>query len=148
MKYRYILSGMFRSQHGNYYEINIPAPWIRDSKEQAEADDGCGYKFIPNEEQKPVVAVFPTEKFCLASDKKSLNVWTEGKPIATYDFDTFKREGGYIRRLKDEKEGCSFINGETDFEDTDETFEALLPDIQGKVYIDDEAYWIQEIKNS
>lgn len=147
MQYRYIVSGMFRSQHGKYYEINIPAPYIRDSKERAEKDDIYGYRFIPNEEQKPVIAVFPAEKFERASNKKSLNVWTEGEPIATYDFDTFKREGGYIRRLKDEKEGCSFINGETDFEDTDETFDALFPDIHGKVYIDSEAYWIQEIKS-
>ena len=48
--------------------------------------------------------------------------------------------------LKPEVEGSGFINGETDFLDTNETFKDVFPNMEWykTYYIDNEAYYIKE----
>jgi hypothetical protein len=140
------MSGMFTSEQGRTYEIDIPSPYIRNSEKEAMGDGGFGYRFIPNENGKPIIGIYSSEEFELAENKQSLAIWVVGNPIATYDWETFRVNGGYIRKLKEEREGSCYIDGNTDFEDTSETFDMLFPNIQKKEYIDDEAYYIQEIE--
>lgn len=60
------------------------------------------------------------------------------------------RWAGLIRILKPECKERSSIDGETDFVPTDKTFVDIFPDIQPKklYYIDNEAYWIGELKRN
>ena len=147
-KFRYIMSGMFYPTNGHTYEIDIPSPYLRDSKEDAEKDSIYGYRFIKNVDGNPVVAVFEGEDFDVVkeNEKKQVYARVTGNIIKTYNFDTFIKEGGVIRMLKPEVEGSGFINGETDFLDTNETFKDVFPNMEWykTYYIDNEAYYIKE----
>ena len=153
-KYRYFMSGMFYPTDGNEYEINIPSPVIHDSKEEAMADGNFGYRFIQIDRAVgPVIVIFENEKYKVTTDEKGqfcLEQWVEGKIIGTYTFEQFKKSGGYIRMLKPECKGRGFIDGNTDFVPTEKTFTDIFPDIQPQklYYIDNEAYWINEIKRN
>lgn len=52
--------------------------------------------------------------------------------------------------LKPECKGRGFIDGNTDFVPTEKTFADIFPDIQPQklYYIDNEAYWIGEVKRN
>lgn len=150
-KYRYFMSGMFSGTDGEEYEINIPSPFLHDSKEDAMRDDNFGYRFLLLDNQTgPVIVVYENEKFEVVKENKHtyLNQWVEGNVLDVYTFEKFKQEQGFIRMLKPEKKRCGYINGETDFLDTDKTFKDVFPNMQKQklYYIDNEAYWIEEIE--
>lgn len=153
-KYRYFMSGMFYPTDGNKYEINIPSPVIHDSEEEAMADGNFGYRFIQIDRSVgPVIVIFENENFKVTTDEKGqscLEQWVEGKIVGTYTFEQFKKSGGYIRMLKPECKGRGFIDGNTDFVPTEKTFADIFPDIQPQklYYIDNEAYWIGELKRN
>lgn len=153
-KYRYFMSGMFYPTDGNKYEINIPSPVIHDSEEEAMADGNFGYRFIQIDRTVgPVIVIFENENFKVTTDGKGqscLEQWVEGKIVGTYTFEQFKKSGGYIRMLKPECKGRGFIDGNTDFVPTEKTFADIFPDIQPQklYYIDNEAYWIGELKRN
>lgn len=151
-KYRYFMSGMFFPTDGEEYEINIPSPFWYDSEDEAMGDGCFGYHFIWDREiSEPIVVIFAREEFELAEEKgkRYLNQWAEGKIVKTYSFDEFKKEGGYIRMLKPECKGLGFIDGDTDFLDTNKTFTDVFPNMQKQkmYYIDNEAYYIEEINS-
>lgn len=153
-KYRYFMSGMFYPTDGNEYEINIPSPVIHDSKEEAMADGNFGYRFIQiDRADGPIIVIFENENFKVTTDEKGqscLEQWVGGKIVGTYTFEQFKKSGGYIRMLKPECKGRGFIDGNTDFVPTEKTFVDIFPDIQPQklYYIDNEAYWIGELKRN
>lgn len=66
--------------------------------------------------------------------------------IASYTFDEFTAANGYMRMLKPEKKSSSFIDGDTDFLNTEKTFRDIFPDMKKQTlyYIDNEAYYIEE----
>lgn len=144
------MSGMFCSTDGEEYEINIPSPFLYDSKNEAMKDGHFGYRFIWLDDTKgPEIIVFEGENFEVIEDgnEKYLKQWVDGNIIKTYSFEEFKKENGYIRMLKPEVKGSGYIDCNTDFLDTDKTFRDIFPDMQKQklYYIDNEAYYIEEI---
>jgi len=151
-KYRYFMNGMFDPTDGNTYEIDIPSPFIRDSKEEAMADGHFAYRFAQiDESDEPVIVIFEKEGFKATTDEKGrrcLDTWAERKIIGFYTFERFKKRGGYIRMLKPECKG-KFCLGVDDFIPTEKTFADVFPNIEPQrlYYIDDEAYLIEEYKD-
>ena len=150
-RYRYFMCGMFCPTDGEEYEINIPSPFLHDSKDEAMQDGNFGYRFVLlNNEIGPEIIVYEKENFRVVEneDKKYLEQWVEGKILKTYSFDEFKKENGYIRMLKPELKGSGYIDGNTDFLDTNKTFKDVFPNMQKQklYYIDNEAYYIEEIE--
>lgn len=144
------MSGMFEATDGEMYEINVPSPRLHISENEAMQDDRFGYRFILlDEKEGPIIAVYENEKFKLDDDKKHLSIWTEGDVIGTYTFEEFVAANGYMRMLKPEKKSSSFIDGDTDFLNTDKTFRDVFPNMKkGKTYyIDSEAYYIEKIED-
>lgn len=151
MKYRYFMGGMFFPTDGEEYEINIPSPLLHESEAEAMKDQCFGYRFIQIDGQsEPVIAVFEKEKWCGGVDEKGkyIKSWVEGNVEKIYSFDEFKKAGGYIRMLKPDLKGKGFIDGNTDFLDTDKTFKDVFPNIEKNklYYIDNESYYIGEIE--
>lgn len=149
-KYRYFMSGMFCPTDGEEYEINIPSPFLRDSKKEAMGDGCYGYRFVWLINAKgPEIIIYKNENFEVVDDgnEKYLKQWVEGSVLKTYTFEEFKEAGGYMRMLKPEIKGSGYIDGNTDFLDTDKTFRDVFPDMQKQklYYIDNEAYWIEEV---
>lgn len=149
-KYRYFMSGMFFPTDNEEYEISIPSPFLHDSEEEAMEDGEFGYRFILLDDTiGPQIVVFEKEDFELVkeNEKKYLKQWVEGQVLKTYTFEQFKEAGGYIRMLKPELKGRGFIDGNTDFLDTGKTFRDVYPNMQKQklYYIDDEAYYVEEI---
>ena len=147
-KYRYFMSGMFCGTDGEEYEINIPSPFLRDSESEAMADGSFGYRFLWDDTiNKPVIVVFEKENFAVVKEngQRYLNQWVEGNSLKIYSFDEFKKEGGYIRKLKPEIKGSGYIDGNTDYLDTDKTFVDIFPNMQKQklYYVDNEAYYIE-----
>lgn len=150
-KYRYFMSGMFCPTDGEEYEINIPSPFLHDSKEEAKKDENFGYRFaLLNDVRGPEIIVYEKENFKVIKekDKKYLEQWVEGNVLKTYSFEEFKKSHGYIRMLKPELKGNGYIDGNTDFLDTNKTFKDVFPNMQKQklYYIDNEAYYIEEIE--
>lgn len=150
-KYRYYMSGMFYPTDGEEYEINIPSPFSYETEGEAKRDGNFGYRFILLDETKgPEIIVYENEKSEVLEEngKKYLKTWVEGNVIKTYSFEEFKEAGGYIRMLKPELKGRGFIDGNTDFVDTDKSFKDVFPNMQKQklYYIDDEAYFIEKIE--
>lgn len=151
-KYRYFMSGMFCPTDGEEYEINIPSPFLHNSKDEAMGDGSLGYRFIWLDDAIGAqIAVFKSEKFEVTTDKneKCLKQWVEGGIVALYTFEDFKKANGYIRMLKPERKRSGFIDGDVDFLDTDKTFNDVFPNMQKLklYYIDNEAYYIEEMRN-
>lgn len=151
MKYQYIMCGMVDPTNGELYEINIPSPFLYDSEEEAKHDSGLSYRFcMLDKNEGPLVVIFGGEDYELAEEngQKYLKTWVTGNVLKTYTYDEFKAAGGYIRKLKPEFKNCGFIDSDTDFLDTDETFTDIFPNIVGGklYYIDNEAYCIMPIK--
>lgn len=149
-QFRYFMSGMFFPTDGEEYEINIPSPNLYDSREKAMEDQCFGYRFVWLDDAiGPQIAVFEKEKAKIAveDNERFLRSWVEGNVLKMYSFEEFKEANGSIRMLKPECKGRCFINGNTDFVDTDKTFKDVFPDMQKQklYYIDSEAYWIEEV---
>lgn len=153
MKYRYFMSGMFTPTDGEEYEINIPSPFLHDSEKAAMKDGNFGYRFAwLSDARGPEILIYAGEEFEVVEDgdKKYLKQWVEGNVLKTYTFEEFKAAGGYIRMLKPELKGIGCIDDSTDFLDTDKTFKDIFPDMQKQklYYIDNEAYYIEEIEQN
>lgn len=147
-KYRYFMSGMFTATDGNEYEINIPSPSSYASKAEAMEAGNFGYRFVLLEEDAgPQIIIYENENYKVVNDnnKKYLKTWVEGNIVKLYDYAEFTKMGGYIRMLKPECKGLGFIDGDTDFVDTNKSFKDIFPNMQkGKLYyIDNEAYYIE-----
>ena len=115
------------------------------------ADESFGYRFALLDEAKgPEILIFERANFEVVEDEngKYIKDWVEGDVVKTYTFEEFKEAGGYIRMLKPECKGRAFIDGDTDFLDTNKTFRDVFPDMQKKklYYIDDEACSIEKIE--
>lgn len=150
-QYRYFMNGMFYPTDGNVYEINVPSPFLYNSKAEAMKDENFGYRFIYLDgDTEPILVVFESEKFEVFKDnrEKHLIQWVEGNVVKTYTYKEFKAANGYIRMLKPECIGLGFIDGNTDFIDTDKTFEDVFPNMQKQklYYIDNQAYYVDEIE--
>lgn len=151
-KYRYFMSGMFCPTDGEEYEINIPSHFLHDTESDAMKDGNFGYRFVWFAgDTEPIIIVYENEDFTVVEDenRKYLKQWVEGCVVKTYTFEEFKNAGGYIRMLKPELKGYGFIDGNTDFLDTDKTFKDVFPNMQKQklYYIDNEAYYIEEVDN-
>lgn len=149
-KYRYFMSGMFIPTDGEEYEINIPSPFLYDSKDEAMKDGNYGYRFVYlDNDVEPILVIYEHENFEVVktNGEKYLKQWVEGSVIQTYTYKEFKEANGYMRMLKPECKGLGFIDGNTDFVDTDKTFKDVFPNMQKQklYYIDNEAYYIEEI---
>lgn len=152
IKYRYFMNGMFSATDGSHYEINIPSPNLYNTEEEAMADGRFGYRFVLLDKTAgPEVVIFEREDFKLSNDKNGkqcLDTWVDGKVIATYTFEQFKKVNGYIRMLKPECQGSGFIDGDTDFVSTEKSFEEIFPNIQPQklYYIDNMAYSVEKVE--
>lgn len=151
-KYRYFMSGMFVPTDGEEYEINIPSPYLYDTEAEAMKDSSFAYRFaLLDDAVGPEVLIYENENFEAVEEggKRYLNAWIEGNILRTYTFEEFKEAGGYIKMLKPECKGNGFIDGNTDFLDTDKAFKDVFPNMkkQKLYYIDAEAYWIEKIVN-
>lgn len=147
------MNGIFWGDNNRSYEINIPAPNIYGSKDEAMKDSSLAYRFV-SIDGEPVIAVYSKEKYRMETQEEAKNrmpamlTWVEGAPIFMYTYKDFIAKGGSIRILKAEKEG-SFCIDETDFEITDKTFKDIFPESEKWTkpkYIDDEAYYIAEVE--
>lgn len=152
-KYRYFMCGMFCPTDGEEYEIEIPSPFLHNSKDSAMKDGHLGYRFGYLDELKgPAIIIYENEKFEVVEDgdKKYLKQWVEGSVLKTYTFEEFKNKKGYIRMLKPELKGAGYIDADTDFINTDKTFEDVFPNMDKTklYYIDNEAYYIEETEES
>ena len=149
-KYRYFMCGMFTPTDKEEYLIEIPSPFLRDSKDEAMKDEAFGYRFLLLAgEKEPEIVIFEREDFKVsgAGDNKHLSTWVEGNVVGSYTFDQFKEAGGIVQMLKPELKGCGALNAATDFVDTDKTFLDMFPNMQKQklYYIDSEAYYIDEV---
>lgn len=141
-KYRYFMNGIISPTDGEEYEINIPSPYLYNSKNEAMKAQSFGYRFILLDKNVgPQIVIFENENL-----KNENQACVSGKPIAMYDFSEFKKLGGYIRMLKPECKCLAYIDGNTDFVDTEKTFVDIFPNMQEQrlYYIDNEAYYIKE----
>jgi len=151
-KYRYFMNGMFEPTDGESYEINIPSPFIRDSEEDAKADGIFGYRFAWIDDIRgPEILCYEGHNFALEKKdgERYIKDWVEGECIKRYNYDEFIKENGYIRQLDPEvNKKRPFVIDEKDFIDTDKTFRDVFPNMkkQHLYYIDDEAYFINEIE--
>ena len=183
MKYRYMMSGSFTPEKYEYIHdgtdhrllcIEIPAPYSRDSENEAMADGALTYRFV-SVEGEVLIAVYPGEGFEAAVDdngRKCLNVWTKGYPFHFYNYDEFKKLGGMIYEMpcsmissipepdelseeeivaqleewRQETEATSWNAGDYEVKVVfTELFTSLTPEDK-PVYIDNEAYCIAEEK--
>lgn len=133
MKYQYIMNGMFDGADGETYEINVPSPYICDSeKETKEKNSGLKYKISTFIELGDIQLVI------MKDDDPELT--------KLLNFEEFRKMGGYIRMLKEESKN-SFVLDDTDFVDTDRTFEDIFSTAdKHKFYdIEDLAYSIEKV---
>lgn len=149
-QFRYFACGLFFPTDGEVYEINIPSPFLHNSKKEAMNDDPFGYRFCLRDDTiGPEIIVYEKENFEFVEngDEKFFKVWVDGNILKTYSFEEFKKENGYIRMLKPECKGSRYFDGNTDFIDTDKTFRDVFPNMKKqKLYpIGDEAYCIEEV---
>ena len=149
-KYRYHACGMFRGTDGNEYDIDIPSPFVCNSKEEALKSGEFGYRFmlLPSLSE-PQLIIYEGEKFELSSTERGercLNEFVIGDVIQIWTFKEFKENGGYIRILDRKSQKSVFIE-DNDFKETSNTFKDCFPYIDKlkNYYIDNEAYSIEEI---
>lgn len=153
MNYRYFMNGMFWGDNKRSYEIEIPAPNIYGTKDEAMKDSLLAYRFV-SVDGEPVIAVYSRENHRMETQEEAgkrmpaMLTWVEGTPVAMYTYKDFIAKGGSIRILKAEKEGSFHIDAAEDFEATDETFKDIFPESEKWTkpeYIDNEAYYIAEV---
>lgn len=149
-KYRYYMYGMFDGTDGNRYAICIPSPFVRNSKGEAMKDENLTYRFCTIDSVEPMLVAFANEHFePMNNGKMQVKCWADKNVVGTYTFEEFKKNGGYIRQLKQSsKEKC--VVDESDFMETDKTFANIFPNMKKHklYYIDDEAYKISEIEDN
>lgn len=145
-KYQYHMLGMFHGTDDNYYEIDIPAPFLYDSEKEAMEAEKIGYRFMMFEE--PYIFIYEKENWKAAVDEsgeKCIKSWIEGEVLANYTFQEFKKAGGKIRMLKPDHQGTCLE--EEDFIDTENNFTDCFPGMEPckLYYIDSEAYYIKKM---
>lgn len=179
MKYRYMMSGSFSPEKYKYIHegtdhsllcIDIPAPYARNSENEAKKDGQLSYRFV-SVEGEVLIAVYPGEDFEVATDdngRKCLNTWAKGRPFHFYNYDGFKKLGGMVYEMpesmiyrvpEDLNEDEIIARLEEQINNTKETswnvgdyeskatFNELFPSLtpeDNPVYIDDEAYCISK----
>lgn len=147
IKYRYYMCGMFTGTDGNRYDICIPSPFIRDSRAEAMKDENFAYRFLTIDSAGPMLVAFANEHFePINNGKMQLKCGADKDAVGTYTFEEFKKNGGYIRQLKQSSRG-KYVTDESDFVDVDKSFAGVFSNIkQGKLYyVDDEAYFIGNV---
>lgn len=145
------MSGIFSGTDGEEYEINIPFPYVRNTEVEAMCDGYAAYRFILfDEETGPEICIFEGEDFKVVDkdNQKYLKIWPKGNCLKSYNFNEFQKIGGTIRMLKPKLKMEAYINGNTDYINTDKTFKDIFPNMQKAklYYIDSCAYNIKEIK--
>ncbi len=152
MKYRYIANGMFFSENGEEYYIDIPSPYIRYTVQLARIDEKLGYQFVATGNNVPVIHVYPKESLDYndndTSGNRRLVHYIKGKPVYSYFWDDFINNGGKIKKLKTESFNKVHIDRLFDLEDTDKTFSDLFPNLRYgdlPVHIDYDSYDIEEV---
>lgn len=146
MKYRYYTCGVFDGTDGNRYDICIPSPFVRNSKVEAMKDENFVYRFLAIDSAGPMLIAFANEHFePMNNSKMQLKCWVDKNVVGAYTFEEFKKNGGYIRQLK-QSSRRKYVTDESDFVDTDKSFADVFPNMEkGKLYyVDGEAYFIQE----
>ena len=148
MEYRYFIYGMFDGTDGNRYDICIPSPFVRNSKVEAMKDENFAYRFLAIDSAGPMLIAFANEHFePVNNGKMQVKCWVDKNVVGTYTFEEFKKNGGYIRQLKQSSRG-KYVTDESDLMETDKTFADIFPNVKKHklYYIDDEAYKISEVK--
>lgn len=151
-KYRHFACGMFTATDGEEYEINIPSPELYNSEREAMQAGDFGYRFVLlDNSNEPEIVIMEKETFkVIETDndhEPQVLHWLSGNVVDIYDFEKFKKLGGYIRMLRPECKDLGAINCETDFIDTDKTFADVFPNMQKRkmYYIDREGYYIENL---
>ena len=182
MKFRYVMCGSFKPERYIYRHngtdhrrlmIDIPMPFARETKEEAEQDSHFACRFMFSAEMREVVFVFypheGLEKFEDINGKPTLKVWVEGEPCYYMTYAEFKQLGGILWEMPS-RMVCKFIPGSSEAEMLDQlknfasqvpddgyniadtavdvTFNELFPSLtpeDGPVYIDNESYCIVDV---
>lgn len=141
--------GMFTGTDGNRYNICIPSPFVRDAEVEAMKDENLAYRFCAIDSAEPLLVAFANEHFEPTNNgKMQLKCWVDKDVVGTYTFEEFKKNGGYIRQLKQSSRE-KYVTDELDFVNTDKTFADIFPNMERHklCYIDDEAYKISEVED-
>lgn len=150
MKYRYFMCGMFIGTDGNRYDICIPSPFLRNSKGEAMKDENFAYRFWATDSAEPMLIAFANEHFePMNNGKMQLKCWIDKNVVGAYTFEEFKKNGGYIRQLK-QSSRRKYVTDESDFVDTDKSFADVFPNMEKEklYYVDGEAYKISEVEDN
>lgn len=173
MKYRYIMSGSFEPQNKSFLQdfplltIDIPCPHLRRSYKEAMKDNHFVYRFGYREGQVGIL-VIQHKTQCVIAKKRTKYIEIPPICITFYDYVRFKQLGGIIYNIP--KEVFCTIDpsiSEENFEKFKQWAESEKPDWEPKdyevlatfndlfpslhegsspVYIDDEAYRVEEVK--
>lgn len=130
MEYRYFIYGMFDGTDGNRYDICIPSPFVRNSKVEAMKDENFAYRFLAIDSAGPMLIAFANEHFePVNNGKMQVKCWVDKNVVGTYTFEEFKKNGGYIRQLKQSSRG-KYVTDESDLMETDKTFADIFPNVK------------------
>lgn len=113
-KFRFFLGSNFKGEDGTLYDIDIPSPYFRYSKKEAENDDSFGYVFTLID-CTPKIVVYDNSTHSSRSLKNILN-----NAVKTYAFEEFINEGGKVRTYDND---CEII-------DTSKTFTDIFPNMK------------------
>lgn len=165
-KYKCVYTGTLQGM----LSIEIPAPYARESKEEAIKDGQFTYRFVCVEGEV-LIAVYPGEayqKYRDGNGVECLKVWTKGHPFHFYNYQEFKRLGGIIYEMPEnmicqvsehlsEEDLVAAINdwksnancepAKIEDYEVKATFTELFPSLapgDNPIYIDNEAYIINE----
>lgn len=154
-KFRYHDVAMFIGTDDEEYQIDIPSPFLCDTKEEAKKSEDLTPRFlriggvpILNE---PLLVIYDkpedVEKGTTKEGKDCLLIRTKGEILKVYTYEEFKKAGGTLKMLKSECKG-NVVTYEEDYVEINKTFTQCFPNMQmGKnYYVDSEAYWIEEIE--
>lgn len=136
--------GMLTGTDGNRYSICIPSPFVRGSKAEAIKDENFAYRFLAIDSAGPLLVAFANEHFePISNDKMQLRCRVNKNVVGAYTFEEFKKNGGYIRQLK-QSSRRKYVTDESDFVDTDKPFADVFPNMEKEklYYVDGEAYCI------
>lgn len=154
-KFRYHDVAMFIGTDHEEYQIDIPSPFLCDTKEEAKKSEDLTPRFLRIEGvpilNEPLLVIYDkpedVEKVNTKEGKDCLFIRTKGEIIKVYTYEEFKEAGGTLKMLKPECKG-NIVTYEEDYVDTNKTFTQCFPTMQTgkKYYVDSEAYWIEEIE--
>lgn len=154
-KFRYHNVAIFLGIDDEEYQIDIPSPFLCDTKEDAKKSEDLTPRFlritgVPILEE-PLLVLYDkpedVEKGTTKEGKDCLFIRTQGEIIKTYTYEEFKMAGGTLKMLKPECKG-NIMTYEDDYIETSKTFAQCFPNMQTNktYYVDSEAYWIEEIE--